>query len=123
MQRDLESLEGLIGRLLIIGVVVSGLIALTGGVVYLIHHGNAPVNYHIFRGEPAGLRSIDGVAREVSLLTGRGLIQLGLVSLVALQVMRVALTLWLFHTVRDWKFMAISLVILLALGYSLIGNG
>jgi uncharacterized membrane protein len=118
-----ERMEGLIGRLLIIGVAVSGLIVLAGGVLYLIRHGGAPVSYHIFRGEPVDLRTIDGVAHEARLLTGRGLIQLGLVLLVAIQVLRVTLTVWLFHARRDWKFVWISLVVLTVLVYSLFGKG
>jgi uncharacterized membrane protein len=123
MQRNLEHMERLIGKLLIVGVAISGLVAFAGGVFYLIRHGDAPVNYQIFRGEPADLSTIAGVAHQVGQFTGRGLIQLGLILLVALQVLRVALTAWLFHTARDWKFTLISLMILSALAYNLFSKG
>jgi len=123
VQRALERIEGPIGRLLIVGVIVSSLIVLAGGVLYLIRHGEAPVHYHIFRGEPVDLRSIGGVAREASLLTGRGLIQFGLALLVAVQVLRVLLIVWLFYAVRDWKFVGISVMVFAVLVYSLFGGG
>ena len=116
-------MEGLIGRLLMIGVAVSSLIVLAGGVLYLIRHNEELVQYNIFRGEPVDLCSINGVAREAGLLTGRGLIQFGLVLLVAVQVLRVLLTVWLFYAVRDWKFVGISLIVLAVLVFSLFGRG
>jgi uncharacterized membrane protein len=123
VEDNLERMEGLIGRLLIIGVTVSAFIVIVGGVLYLIRHGGAPVIYQIFRGEPIDLRTIDGVTREARMLTGRGLIQFGLILLVAVQVLRVALTVWLFYSEQEWKFVGISLVVLAALVYSLFGNG
>jgi uncharacterized membrane protein len=123
VEDNLERMEGLIGRLLIIGVTVSAFIFIVGGVLYLIRHGGAPVIYQIFRGEPIDLRTIDGVTREARMLTGRGLIQFGLILLVAVQVLRVALTVWLFYSEQEWKFVGISLVVLAALVYSLFGNG
>jgi uncharacterized membrane protein len=123
VEENLERMEGLIGRLLIIGVTVSAFIVIVGGVLYLIRHGGAPVIYQIFRGEPIDLRTIDGVTREARMLTGRGLIQFGLILLVAVQVLRVALTVWLFYSEQEWKFVGISLVVLAALVYSLFGNG
>jgi uncharacterized membrane protein len=123
VEDNLERMEGRIGRLLIIGVTVSAFIVIVGGVLYLIRHGGAPVIYQIFRGEPIDLRTIDGVTREARMLTGRGLIQFGLILLVAVQVLRVALTVWLFYSEQEWKFVGISLVVLAALVYSLFGNG
>ncbi len=123
MQPSLERMQVLMGRIFIFGVAVSSLIVLAGGTLYLIRHGEAPVHYQIFRGEPIELRSIAGVAREAGVPTGRGLIQLGLVLLVAVQVLRVSLTVWLFYTERDWKFCVISLTVLAVLAYSLFGRG
>ncbi len=123
MQPTLERMQVLIGRFLIFGVAVSSLIVIVGASLYLIRHGAEPVHYQIFRGEPIELRSITGVAREAVIPTGRGLIQLGLVLLVAVQVARVFLMVWLFYAGRDWKFCGISLTVLAVLVYSLLARG
>ncbi len=49
-----------------------------------------------------------------------GLIELGLLTLVVTQIMRVGLLVWFYSATQDYLFALISLFILLALIYSLI---
>lgn len=123
MQKELERLEGLIGKVLIVGVTTAGLIVALGGALYLARHGGEAVRYHVFVGEPSDLTTIGGVVRDALDGSGRGIIQLGLLVLVAVQVVRVAFTVWLFKAIHDRAFVLISLVVLAVLGYSLIGQG
>ena len=71
-------IDELIGNLLRVGVVVSSLIVLIGGGLYLTRHGTELPNYHIFHGEPSELRSVPGIVKDASSFSGRGIIQFGL---------------------------------------------
>ena len=90
-----------IGNLLRSGVVLSALIVLFGAVIYLVRHGRSPTDYQVFRGEPSDLRSVRGILRDALALQGRGIIQLGLLFLIATPVARVAFSnLWICRGAR-----------------------
>ncbi len=76
-------IDQIIGNLLRIGVVVSSLIVLIGGGLYLRRHGNELPNYHIFYGEPSELRNVFGIIKTAFSYSGRGIIQFGLLLLIA----------------------------------------
>jgi uncharacterized membrane protein len=60
------------------GVLISAAIVACGAVVFLASHGFERPSYHVFRGEPIPLRSVHGIFGEALRLSGRGLVQLGL---------------------------------------------
>ncbi|MGQ9524861.1 MAG: DUF1634 domain-containing protein [Armatimonadota bacterium] len=111
-----------IGRLLRLGVITAGLIVLIGGVVYLVRHGTATPDYRAFRGEPEELRSVTGIVKEALSMRGRGLIQLGLLLLIATPVARVAFSVYAFAREGDRTFVLITLIVLGILLYSLLGG-
>jgi uncharacterized membrane protein len=121
-QREAGSLvrmEKLIGTVLLVGVLVSTAIVAFGGVVYLVRHSSSPVHYRIFRGEPSDLRTLQGISDDLATFSGRGIIQLGLMLLVAVQVVRVVLTGVLFGMNRDRVFVVVSTLVLVLLLYGL----
>jgi uncharacterized membrane protein len=120
VQKRLERLEQLIGRVLIIGVTIAGAIVAAGGALYLLRHGGEHVHYGVFTGEPTDLSTIAGVVTDTLRLSGRAIIQFGLLVLVAVQVVRVVFTVWLFKVAHDRVFVYISLFVLAVLGYSLL---
>jgi uncharacterized membrane protein len=117
-----EKVEAIIGNLLIAGVLLSGSVVLFGGIVYLIHFGGSTAVYGVFRGEPDNLKTIRGILRYASEFHGRGIIQLGLLLLIATPVARVAFSIFGFAVQRDRLYVAFTLVVLLILLYSLFGS-
>ncbi|MEH2115264.1 DUF1634 domain-containing protein [Nostoc sp.] len=113
--------EQFIGNLLRIGVILATGLVLIGGILYLIRHGSEVPNYQFFRGEPAEFRTPDGV--KTSILSGRnrGIIQLGLLLLIATPVIRVAFSLLAFIRLGDFIYVIVTLIVLGGLAYSLIG--
>jgi uncharacterized membrane protein len=116
----MERIQLAIGRLLLIGVLVSFIIILIGGILYLLNHGTDIIHYQAFHGEPQLYKSIPDILLDAFTLSPLALIQLGLLILVIVQILRVALTTWLFIQIRDNYFVYISLFILFILVYSLI---
>ena len=78
-----------IGNLLRGGVLIAAVVVRIGGSVYLVHHGTALPFYRSFRSEPEELRSLPGILADAWALRGRGIIQLGLLLLIATPVARV----------------------------------
>lgn len=119
----MRRMEKLIGIVLLTGVLASGALVFSGGMIYLWRHGSSQVHYRVFRGEPSDLRSISGILEDVKGGSGRGLIQSGLILLVAVQLVRVALTGILFGVSRDKPFVMISTLVLALLTYALFFAG
>ncbi len=108
-------LERQVARLLRAGVATAALVVLAGGLFYLARYGAQPVHLGVFRGEPEALRTIPGIVREVARLGSRGCIQFGLLVLIATPVLRVALACAAFLHQRDWRYAAISAMVLAVL--------
>ncbi len=116
-------MDVVIGNLLRSGVVLSALIVLIGAIIYLVRHGHSLAEYRVFRGEPTDLRNVRGILRDALALRGRGIIQLGLLFLIATPVARVAFSIFGFAEERDRRYVVVASIVLLVLLYSLIGSG
>ncbi|PYX04980.1 MAG: DUF1634 domain-containing protein [Acidobacteria bacterium] len=117
-----QRVEDIIGNLLRTGVIFSAVVVFTGAVVYLARHGQAPVDYRSFRGEPSDLRHISGIVRDALAFQGRGIIQLGLLLLIATPVARVAFSIFGFAFEGDRMYAGFTLIVLMILLYSLLGS-
>jgi uncharacterized membrane protein len=117
-----ERLDVVVGNLLRTGVLTAASVVLVGGIVFLARHGFSLPHYDVFRGGPSSLRSVGGIIREVFSGSGRGLIQLGLLLLIATPVTRVMLMLVGFAMQRDRFYVLVSLVVLICLLTSLFGG-
>jgi uncharacterized membrane protein len=117
-----ERLQVLLGNALRAGVLAAAGVVLVGGLVFLGRHGGESPNYRVFHGEPSDLRSVAGIVADAISLRGRGLIQLGLLLLIATPIMRVALSLVGFEKQRDWTYVAVTATVLTLLLYSLFGG-
>jgi uncharacterized membrane protein len=118
-------IEVILGNLLRIGVLVSAAVVLVGASIYLSRHAHEPADYRVFRGEPSEYRTIRGVIQSVIVGRGRGqgLIQLGLLLLIATPIARVAFSVAGFAIEQDRLYVAFTLIVLAVLLYSLLGSG
>jgi uncharacterized membrane protein len=114
-------MENILGNLLRAGVLLSALVVSIGGVIYLLRHGRSPMDFRVFRGEPADLRDVRGIIRDSVALRGRGIIQLGLLLLIATPVARVAFSIFGFAEERDRMYVVFTLIVFSILLYSLLG--
>jgi uncharacterized membrane protein len=116
-----ERLEGLLGTVLRWGVLSAALVVAVGAAVFLARHGAEQPQYQVFRGEPSDLKTVPGILRDAFTGRGRGLIQLGLLLLIATPVSRVVLSVAVFAAQRDRRYVLITLIVLVVLLYSLFG--
>jgi len=112
-------IEVIIGTLLRAGVLLAASVVLIGAVVFLLHHGHDVANYATFHGEPQDLRTISAIVAGAMHGSGRAIIELGLLLLIATPVARVAFSAVAFAIEGDYLYVGITLIVLAILLYSL----
>lgn len=114
-----KKMEAVMSLLLTLGTLFSAALVLVGGVLYLLQSGGQIVHFDSLQGHAVHMtiKQVWMVALSFSPL---GIIELGLLSLVATQILRVGLLTWFYASIRDWWFTNISLFVLLTLIYSFI---
>jgi uncharacterized membrane protein len=117
-----QRMEVIVGNLLRVGVMVAATVVAAGAIVFLARHGTESPHYGIFHGEPSELRSLAGIVGSAFDGRGRGLIQLGLLLLVATPVARVVFSVFGFVLERDRAYVVITLIVLGVLLFSLAGG-
>jgi uncharacterized membrane protein len=113
----------ILGNVLRAGVLLSAAVVLCGACVSTSRrHAHEAASYRVFQGEPSEFRTIRGVIRSVMNGRGRGLIQLGLLLLIATPIARVAFSVAGFAIERDWMYVGFTVIVLAILLYSLFGS-
>jgi uncharacterized membrane protein len=116
---DDKSVELFLGRLLRWGVLLAAAVVFVGGVWFVAESYDVPQNYRTFRGEPAELRAVPQIVQQAIALRPLGLIQFGLLLLIATPVARVVFSVLGFALERDWMYVVITLLVLALLLYTL----
>ena len=120
---ETEKMDRVVGNLLRAGVILSAVVVFLGALVYLARHGMETPSYRAFHSEPYDLRSVRGILADAFARRGRGIIQLGLLLLIATPVARVAYLVYAFARQKDRLYTAVALIVLLLLAYGLAGRG
>lgn len=107
-----------IGKTMTTSIILSMMLILFGGSIYLFFNGHRVIHYQVFQQPTLTLTSMKGI---LSSLTSNPLawIQSGLLMLIMSQIIRVGLITWLFIRMKDKCFTMISLIIFVILIYNL----
>jgi uncharacterized membrane protein len=117
-----EMVERLIGTVLRIGVILSAVIVGVGAVLYFAGPTASMRELTSFQGEPRTLRNVFSIINDAARLDGRGVIQLGIIVLIATPIARVLLSLVAFHLEKDRMYVGLTFVVLCILVYSVTGG-
>jgi uncharacterized membrane protein len=107
-----HDVEQVIGRLLQAGVILASIVVILGGTLLLVRHGAEATTFSVFRGDSSHLRSVGATFSGALHAEPSGIVQLGLVLLIATPVARVALTLAAFAAQRDRLYVAMTALVL-----------
>jgi uncharacterized membrane protein len=113
----------IVGNLLRGGVLLASAVVLLGGFLYLIQEGRQIPTTRVFNGEPPQLRSVGGIVQDALTGDGRGVIQLGLLLLIATPVARVMFSVVAFVVQSDRTYIVVTLIVLAVLLFSLFNPG
>jgi uncharacterized membrane protein len=117
-----QRIEIVLSHLLRAGVLTAAVVVLAGAVLYLGGHARDHADYHTFRGEPEQLRSVHGVLHAAFAGQTTGILQLGLLLLIATPIARVVFSVFAFALEGDRMYVAFTLIVLSVLLYSLFGS-
>ncbi|MFN7527771.1 MAG: DUF1634 domain-containing protein [Dolichospermum sp.] len=116
-----QKLEYLLSNLLVYGVLIASFVVLSGGILYLINHGLDIAEYQVFIGTQSQLHSPTGVVNAVLAGSSQGIIQLGLLILIAVPILRVIISLLTFLLEGEFIYVIITSLVLAILIYSIVG--
>jgi uncharacterized membrane protein len=117
---DDQRLENMIGNLLRTGVLLAAAVVFAGGMTYLVQHRHDAIHYRTFVAGSQNLRTVAGIVRTAAHLNSEGIIQLGLLLLIATPVARVAMAVAGFALEKDRLYVVVSLIVLAVLLVSLV---
>ncbi len=117
-----HEMDRTIGNILRAGVMTAAGIVLAGGLIYLFRHGLTPVHYALFQRVPMDLCTVGGILGSAFSFHGRGLIQLGLLVLIATPVARVLFSMVAFARQRDVMYTLVTATVLIVLAHSLLSQ-
>ena len=115
-------MEILMGALLRYGVIVSGMIVIAGGMIYLVRHGHEVPAYKAFAGPNARWNNLPSIIRGVCGGHGKELIQLGVVMLIATPIARILFSVLAFLLEKDYLYVMITLIVLGVILFSMLGG-
>jgi len=115
-----ERIEIIMSNLLRIGVIIAAVTVLIGGAFYLYHSGLQQPHYAIFKGEPAAFRSLSGIVQQAFSFHELGIIQFGLLLLIATPIARVLFSILAFFLERDYVYILITSIVFCLLIFSLV---
>ncbi|KLT63842.1 DUF1634 domain-containing protein [Pedobacter sp. BMA] len=116
-------IEQLVGRLLRVGVITASCIVFIGGLIYLIKMGADPMpSYAQFKGESAGFTTFEGIFSGLLSGHAKGIVQFGVLVLIATPIMRIILSLIGFTLEKDKLYIVITLIVLCVMLVSTLGG-
>ena len=115
-----QQFEIYLGQLLRTGVVIAAMIVFAGGIWFLARSSEVRTDYSTFHGVPAGLSHVPLIFHGAMQWQPLAVIQLGILVLIATPVARVFFSMLGFALERDWMYVAITVIVLALLLYSLI---
>jgi len=118
-----ERVERILGALLQAGVIISGLVVLAGGILYLFRYGRVPLHYETFDPDRESLYSLKAVAVQALRGDALAIIRCGLLLLIATPVARVFFSIIAFAFEKDRLYIVLTVIVFLVLIYSLFGGG
>ena len=108
-----SKLEGAIHQLLVVGVILSSILMLTGFIMELV----------INRRVPEQVPDLNQVITLALALQPSGILALGLLVLIATPILRVAASVIGYLYERDWRFAVITFIVLMIVIFSITVGG
>jgi uncharacterized membrane protein len=118
-----KDIEQFIGKQLRAGVVTASIIVLIGGLFYLVQYGPGGLpDYGQFKGIDAGFTSFGQIIHGIVQGNAKGIIQAGVMVLIATPILRIFFSLIGFMLEKDKLYIAITLVVFSVMMFSIFGG-
>lgn len=122
MQDKEHRLEMAMGRMLQIGVTIAAAVVFIGGVIYLAQNGGSLRDYEHFHAATSATTTVAGIFAAAAHLDPRGIMDFGILLLIATPVCRVIFGVVGFAWLRDKLYTIVSLIVLGVLVFSFVAK-
>ncbi|MES2416858.1 MAG: DUF1634 domain-containing protein [Bacteroidota bacterium] len=118
MSRDVKhyladkDIQVILGGLLRVGVVVSTVIVLIGGLIFMAKHTNQQVSFANFKPEETRFSSVAEIFKGLKTLDGLAIIQFGVLLLIFTPIARVVFSIFSFLLEKDYMYVLIGFIVL-----------
>lgn len=119
IQEKDRTMEVFMGKLLQSGVLLSAVTVLIGAFIYIKRHGIEKTSYTLFTGEPKRLTEITAIWQTAIEGSGRSIIQLGLLLLIATPITRIVFSIIGFLMEKDYLYVIITIIVLAIIIFNL----
>ncbi len=116
-------LELVIAYTLRLGVITAAALIFTGGIFFLIENRATTLHYQTFHATLRYCDNLAGMVQNIRALHSEGIIQLGLLMLIATPILRVLFSLVAFALERDVVYVLVTAIVLAVLLYGLVERG
>ena len=120
--REEHKIEVLIGNMLRACVIATVVVVVAGAVLYMPAAYSTFPAYHKFISEPDAFRSVGGILIAAFSGDGKAIVQAGMLLLILTPILRVAVSVFAFLYEKDYLYVALTLVVLGLLLFSLSGG-
>ena len=117
-----RDIQILLGNLLRTGVVLSMVIVLIGGVLFVSENSGTHVDYRVFKPEDLAFSSISAILKGLMSFKSSAIIQFGVLLLIFTPIMRIIFSVVSFIIERDYMYVVIGLIVLVVIMVSLSGG-
>lgn len=111
---NIRKIEAVMSTILAIGMIISVSLVLVGGIIYLLQHGSESISLFLMQPDDYST-DFNLILNNALSFSPFGIIELGLLILVATQIIRVGLLVWFYGVMRDYWFFFISFFVLAVL--------
>lgn len=115
-----KDIRVIIGWILRSGVIISMIVVVIGGVLFVYRHGYSIQDYHVFKAVP--YHNTSGIINGVLNIKEQAIIQLGILLLIATPIVRVVFSAVGFIIEKDYLYTVITLIVLLIIIGSMLGG-
>lgn len=114
-----KEMQHVLGAFLRIGVVVSILVMVTGGVVYLLNNADKKESFEVFNPQNTTYISLATIFNGLKTFNGLAIIQFGVLLLIFTPIARIFLAIYAFVVEKDYLYVVIGVLVLLIIFISL----
>lgn len=107
-----RDIQVILGKLLRVGVLLSTIIVLIGGIILILTHANQQVSFKNFKPEEAKFSSIADIFVGLCTFDGLAIIQFGVLLLIFTPIARVVFSIFSFLMEKDYMYVGIGIIVL-----------
>jgi len=107
-----KDVQVILGTLLRVGVILSTVIVLIGGLIFLTTHTNQKVAFNQFNPAQARFSSVAAIFKGIKTLDGLAIVQFGVLLLIFTPIARVVFSIFSFLMEKDYMYVIIGIVVL-----------